>query len=583
VYQWAKKAGSASGENVGNGICTDKSNNVYVTGYMDSIYQYCKIDTATPIHYAYSFVSKYTPAGQLEWIQKVNGIDNNQGMHVTTDSSANVYVAGIFSEYDTNAWANCIHLTKPYDGMIFNTTHHYDTTFINYTIINGNDTILRDTIRVDTVYYTGNDTIHGTNLNEVYIAKYDSSGYFLWVNKAIGLNSNLTISGITTDNFGNLYIIGGFAGTAKFDNTTIFSNGNGNFYLAKYSVDSGHLEWVRHGGVNGAGVNFSSKTGNINITGIFQDTASFGTTSLTNFGNFNNNNIFVASIDTGGTWAWAVKAGSTADNEVKGIVTDTAGNIFITGYITPGESATFGGNTFTAYPSDLFLAEYDFHLGANLWVKPAGGAIGTGFDDVNGITLDASRNIYLTGDFKDTAIFGNKYYYSLGGYNIFISKYNSSGIILGSQSAIGNSDDIANSIAVDGANGVYITGSFKDSCDFGNTTPNKLYAGIATDIFIAKTGMNVGINEISGKQYSVLNVYPNPSTGAVTVNFYTSENTNMIVRLTNLNGQIIYYAQRKQTAGVFTQTLDFSNQPKGVYFLEVISDNETMVRKLVIE
>jgi hypothetical protein len=57
----------------------------------------------------------------------------------------------------------------------------------------------------------------------------------------------------------------------------------------------------------------------------------------------------------------------------------------------------------------------------------------------------------------------------------------------------------------------------------------------------------------------------------------------MIVRLTNLNGQIIYYAQRKQTAGVFTQTLDFSNQPKGVYFLEVISDNETMVRKLVIE
>lgn len=515
------------------------------------------------------------------WTQKVNGVDNNQGVHVTTDSSANIYVVGIFSEYDTNTNLHCPTIPKPYDGMLFNTTVHIHDVFIVYDSTLIHDTTyyrFHDTLTFDSTFYVGNDTVHGNNLNQIYIAKYDSSGNFKWAHKAIGLNSNLTANGITTDNFGNLYITGQFFGSGLFDTTHIYSTGNGNFYLAKYTTDSGKFKWVRHGGDNSAGVCFSNSTGKIYITGTYQDTASFGSTLLTNQGSLNNNDIFLAAIDTAGNWAWAKAAGSSSDDEVKGIAIDTSGNIIITGYLTPGSLATFGINNITADSNQLFLAKYS-ELGVNNWVINAGGAK---VDDVDGIAIDAAGNIYLTGDFQDTATFGSHYLYAVGGYDVFISKYSAAGAILGSQGAGGPSNDYGYGIATDGANGVYITGSFQDTCKFGSGS-NKLIAGSATDIFVAKTGINVGINITTGKADNTLNVYPNPSTGMVTINYYTSENTNMIIRLTNLNGQIIYNVQKKQTAGVYNQTLDFSNQPKGIYFLEVISDNETMVKKVVIE
>ncbi len=580
-YQWAKKAGSKAGDNVGLGICTDNSNNVYVTGYMDSTYQYCNSSTTNPSDYSYCFVSKYNSSGQVKWTQKVLGININEGQHITTDSLSNVYVVGQF--IDTSHWVSCVPaIAHPPTGLIFNTTVKiHDTIFVNDSVlISGNNYYhYYDTIVVDTAFYINRDTIHGNNLKEVFIASYDSSGNFRWVNKAVGLNSNLTVNGVTADSYGNLYIIGQFYGTAKFDKDTIYSNGNGDFYLAKYSADSGKVLWVQHGGSGGMGVAYSRASNNICVTGTYMNTATFGTTTLNSMGNLNNNDIFIAAIDTGGTWQWAKSAGGAWDDEVKGLALDNAGNIFITGHLTLASTAIFGTDTLTVLPSDLFLAKYSAS-GNYQWAIMAGGS---NVDDVNSIATDVIGNVYLTGDFQNTATFGSHNLNALGGYDIFISKYSSAGAVLGSQSAGGASNDVAYGMAIDGTNGLYITGSFKDTCHFGNLNANRLIAGQATGIFVAKTGINVGINETSAMENKGLNIYPNPTSGAVTINYSTSENTNLTIRLTNLEGQIIYSEQKSQAVGVYKHTLDFSQQAKGIYFVEVISNKETLVRKLVIQ
>ncbi len=582
-YQWAKKAGSTGGDNYGNGICTDKANNVYVTGYMDSTYRYCRVDTNTPVHYSYSFVSKYSPAGALKWKQQINGVSINQGLHVATDTSANVYVVGRYNEYDTNTNQHCQTTPAPFDGLLFNTAIHiHDTIYINDSVlISGNNYYhFHDTVVVDSTFFVGNDTIHGNNLFRVYIAKYDSMGSFLWVNKIIGLNANINASGVTTDDFGNLYVSGQFFGTAKFDKDTIYSSGNGDYYLAKYSADSGKLAWVQHGAASCSGVAYSHTTGKIYITGTYLNTATFGATTLLNQGNFNNNDIYVAAIDTGGTWIWAKAAGGQWDDESKGISIDGTGNIFITGYLTVGSWAKFGADTVFANSSDLYVAKYSA-LGNVLWAVSAGGS---DVDDVNAIACDNTGNVYLAGDFQNTATFGTNHLNAKGGYDIFIAKYNgATGAVIGSQLAGGASNDVPNSMAIDGANGVYITGSFKDTCWFGNNNANRLLAGTATDIFVAKVGINVGINEAIGTTNSALNIYPNPTTGAVTINYVTAENTSLTIKLTNLEGQVIYAEQKKQSAGMYKHTLDFSQQAKGIYFVEIITDKETLVRKLIVQ
>jgi hypothetical protein len=489
---------------------------------MDTIFNW-NADLAQAHHYAHFYLSKYDAAGNLKWSRNATGINNTWGMKMAIDTSANLFATGEFID----------------------TAYHPHSFF-------------------------GADTIKGNALKQVFIVSYDSTGMVRWITTAKGLNANLYVSGITTDAFGNTYITGQFNGTAKFDTNTVYSSGNGDFYLAKYNA-SGKVVWVRTSGANGIGIAFSSTTSMIYLTGTYINSATFGNTTLNSVSN--SMDIFLAAIDTSGAWIWAKSAGGLWDDEVKGISTDASGNVFITGYLAPSSYAVFGSDTVSANTYDLFIAKYS-SSGSVLWAESAGGS---GIDDVNGITNDNAGNVYLTGDFQGTATFGS-HSFSAVGFDIFVSKYSSTGTILGSTRAGGNSDDFAFSIAVDNMGGLYITGSFKDTSTFGSFHLNS--AGGA-DIFVAKTGMNVGINEVNTSNNSNFNVYPNPSTGLLTVNYSSKENTTLNIQLTNLEGQIIY-SEQKQLDGIYNQNLDFSSLAKGIYFLEIITNKETLVKKIIL-
>lgn len=521
-YQWAKRAGGSTGDDAGNAICLDNAQNSYVTGSIDTVFNWHD-SLNQQHHYSYFFLSKYNASGSLSWTQTAVGINNTWGMKMAIDTSANLFIAGQF---------------------------------------------------VDTAYkqhcYFGPDTIKGNSLKQIFLVSYDSTGAVRWITTAKGLNANLSVSGMTEDAFGNTYITGQFDGTAKFDTDTVYSSGNGDFYLAKYN-SNGKVAWVRTGGANGVGVAFSSASNLISLTGTYLNSATFGNTTLNSVNN--SIDIFVASIDTSGAWIWAQSAGGPWDDGVKGISADASGNIYVTGFLVPSSYAMFGNDTVNASIYDLFLTKYS-SAGGVIWAETAGGS---GVDDVNSIVNDNAGNIYLAGDFEGVATFGN-HTFSAVGFDVFVSKYNSSGTILGSTRAGGNSDDVAYSIAIDNMGGLYITGTFKDTAKFGSI---QLISQGGTDVFVSKTGMNVGINEVNTSTNNNFNVYPNPSSGMLTVNYSSKENTNLNIQLTNVEGQIIY-SEQKQMNGIYNQNIDFSSLSKGIYFLEIITNKETLVKKIVL-
>ncbi|MBN4066110.1 SBBP repeat-containing protein, partial [Candidatus Amoebophilus asiaticus] len=158
---------------------------------------------------------------------------------------------------------------------------------------------------------------------------------------AKGMGDTLSDYGnsIAVDGSGNIYITGNFQGTTDFDPGTgtanLTSAGLWDIFFAKYD-SGGNYVWAKGiGGLgwdNGLGLALDD-TGNVYITGYFQDTADFdpgaGTVYLTSAGG---EDIILAKYDTDGNYVWAKGIGSTNDDFGYGIALDVSGNVYITGY-----------------------------------------------------------------------------------------------------------------------------------------------------------------------------------------------------------------------------------------------------------
>jgi len=86
--QWTKQLGS-SGLDSANGIANDSSGNVNVTGVT-----YGGLDGNTNAGYSDLFVVKYNSSGTKQWTKQMGSSSRDYDYGVATDSSRNVYVSG---------------------------------------------------------------------------------------------------------------------------------------------------------------------------------------------------------------------------------------------------------------------------------------------------------------------------------------------------------------------------------------------------------------------------------------------------------------------------------------------------------
>ena len=193
------------------------------------------------------------------------------------------------------------------------------------------------------------------------------------------------------------------------------------------------------------------------------------------------------------------------------IAVDTSGNIYITGEYN--SSTTVPINTFTTNPT---ASPYSLPIttGTDVFVIKwtSAGAVsafttikGSGTDIGYSIAVDASGNIYITGQYSSTtAVPINTFtlsptasVYSLPittGTDAFAIKWTSAGAVSAFTNIKGSITDIGNSIAVDASGNIYITGQYNSSTAFpintfatnSTATPYNLPITTGTDIFVIR-------------------------------------------------------------------------------------------------
>lgn len=326
----------------------------------------------------------------------------------------------------------------------------------------------------------GSISLTSSGNSDTFVAKLDTNGNWLWAIKAGGSGSEEGL-GIAVDGNSNIYITGVFNNTATFGATSLNSSGNSDIFVAKLDTNGNWLWARRAGGSNldgGRGVAIDINA-NVYLTGCFEGTANFGSTSLTSSGNWG---IFAAKLDSNGNWIWAVQSGGGTYNVGYDIVVDSDSNCYLTGRII-GDT-NFG----TVYlsssgGSDVFVAKLDSN-GNWLWAKSAGG---TGSEEGYGIAVDNAANVCLIGVFTGIAIFGSVSLYSSGEQDVFCAKLDTNGNWLWARSAGGAAREYGYGIDIDSEANLYVCGTFLGAATFG---PHSLTSIGIRDVFVAKLDAN---------------------------------------------------------------------------------------------
>jgi hypothetical protein len=285
--------------------------------------------------------------------------------------------------------------------------------------------------------------------------------------KAGGSSGDDRSNAVITDSNGDVYVAGSFEQSATFGSITLTSAGGDDIFVAKMNSSGGWLWAKQAGGPNddhGADLAVDSG-GNIFLTGEFQSTAFFGSDSMT-AGPSGNDDFFVAKIDTWGNWQWVEGVDCHNNGRCYGasIAVDSAGYAYVTGSFTRDVDV---GTTTLAWAGveDIFVAKIDT-WGGWQWATMAGGA--QGYDRAYSIAVGPNGNAYLTGEVQFTSTFGNNSITANGGSDVFIAKISQQGDWLWSGSAGGSSISEGNSIVVGSQGEVYICGVFYTDISFGN-------------------------------------------------------------------------------------------------------------------
>jgi hypothetical protein len=272
----------------GNSITIDAFSNCYITGSFTgtvTVNNNSYTSTGTQGVYIDPFVLKMDSSGNFLWFKPVLATGDNsmaldgkndQGLGIKADFCGNTYVTGQFGG---------------------------NADFGNNVLISG----------------------YGTS--DIFIAKYNSEGNCLWA-RAAGSPFTDHGNAISIDSLGNSYVTGFFQGNATFGTMIIYSQGlNPDIFIAKYD-DNGNFLWVRKPGSNaslgdeGKGI-ITTGNGISYVCGHFSGTATFGIDTVTAN---NGTDLFIAKYGSNGGCYWVKTAGGTGNESASGISLDNTNN-----------------------------------------------------------------------------------------------------------------------------------------------------------------------------------------------------------------------------------------------------------------
>ncbi len=289
------------------------------------------------------------------------------------------------------------------------------------------------TMTIGSTTLTNTDPTGGTY--DVFVAKYTSAGVPVWASSIGGSKDDYGF-GITVASTGYVYVSGSFQSSTMNVGTSAIGDPYTNYiaYISKFSA-TGVPTWAEAaGGTNGAfGVGLASDNfGNVYMTGGFGDASiTFGAVTVprTFPGAVPQLALFLVQYSPADVVTFDKSIGS-ASGSAKGfsIALASCGQVWVGGaydfsssiVIAPGDTLTTGKHR-TYWEDPTFIAGYDL---SGSVVGYAG--IGAGSDDQLGIACDAKGNVFLCSDYyaSDTVAVGTDTLAGSPGSEIFfMAKY----------------------------------------------------------------------------------------------------------------------------------------------------------------
>jgi PKD repeat protein len=631
-FLWAKSLGGSDTDK-GNYIDTDNYGNFYITGDFKSATIDFDPGLGISSHSSNGdydiFVIKLDSNGSLIWSKTMGSSSYDYGNSLDIDDQGNVYTTGGFRlsmDFDPGAGTYFLGSMGLLDVYVQKLDSSGNFLWAKSYGSTGFD--LGESIEVDgngNVYTTGyfNETVDfDPNTNtlllvsnggiDAFIQKLDSNGNIAWAKNYGGPTQDISES-LALDNYGNIYTTGHFGNTSDFDPNigiaNIASFGGLDGFILKLSTcisdnvidtrtECDSLTWID-------GITYSST----NNTATFTLTSSGGCDSLVTLDlTIINSTAGTDTITECDSITWIdgntyIANNSTATfNIVAGAANgcDSLVTLNLTINQSPNASYTeinngignhsftntssgnynqshwaFGdGNTLTtSNPNYTFSANgtyvvvltindstfsgscFDYFLDTIIVTgvpTPAQCTAGfvmypdTATGDVTVVNSSTGNNITYTWDFGDgsptSPLFNPSYTYATSGpFYLCLTINDGSGCI----------DMYCDSIGVNGV--VFKQAGF---------TINVIGTSIITDI-----------NEVIDVNTEFL-IYPNPTSHQLTI---VSELELNQINILNITGQKV------KTITTQFNTIDVSELPSGIYFIELITDEKTITQKFVKE
>ncbi|MCL4852387.1 MAG: hypothetical protein KJZ78_13515, partial [Bryobacteraceae bacterium] len=236
-------------------------------------------------------------------------------------------------------------------------------------------------------------------------------------------SANVNYGDIAFDSAGNVYLTGSFSGTMDFDpaegEAKLISEGSSGF-VAKYS-SGGHFCWARDLGRGAYGLDVDD-SGQIYVGGHFDGTAVFGgkpTDATTILTSRGDYDAFLAKLDSSGRFAWARQFGGTGADRAWRLAVDNSQHAYLVGFFN-GVALADGVQFTSQGGQDIFVVQFDAVTGAAITGQRMGG---TSEHDMGiGVAVDRQNGVYVTGRFGGTADFGATTLVSRGSTDLFVAK-----------------------------------------------------------------------------------------------------------------------------------------------------------------